>query len=96
MNKVCEAKGYYGTIQYGLRSGRSTSDCVFMLLAAIGKAKKKRQVISFAFSDIVCFFADNLVLISRTRRRGIEKILRTVNWFCLVLAGSAVRIYYVL
>ena len=40
MDKICEKNGYYGTVQYGFRSGRSTSDCVFMLLAAVIKAKK--------------------------------------------------------
>ena len=35
MDKVCEEEGYYGPLQ----SGRSTTDCVFILLAAIRKAK---------------------------------------------------------
>ena len=39
MDKICEENGYYGKVQYGFRSGRSTSDCVFMLLAAVRKAK---------------------------------------------------------
>ena len=29
------------------------------------------------------FFADDLVLISRTKRRGMENMLRSVNRFCL-------------
>ena len=52
MDKICEENGYYGKVQYGFRSGRSTSDCVFMLLAAIRKAKKKGQTVSIAFCDI--------------------------------------------
>ena len=52
MDKICESKGYYGIIQYGFRSGRSTSDCVFMLLAAIRKAKSKVHIILIAFCDI--------------------------------------------
>ena len=52
MDKICENNGYYGTVQYGFRSGRSTSDCVFMLLAAVRKAKKKGHSVSIAFCDI--------------------------------------------
>ena len=52
MDKICKSKGYYGSIQYGFRSGRSTSDWVFMLLAAIRKAKSKGHTISIAFCDI--------------------------------------------
>ena len=52
MDKICEKNGYYGTVQYGFRSGRSTSDCVFMLLSAIRKAKKKGHTVSIAFCDI--------------------------------------------
>ena len=37
MDKICEKNGYYGTVQYGFRSGCSTSDCVAMLLAAVRK-----------------------------------------------------------
>ena len=44
MNRICEEEGYYG---------RSTTDCVFILLAAIRKAKKRNRVISLAFCDIV-------------------------------------------
>ena len=52
MDKVCEDEGYYGPIQFGFRSGRSTTDCVFILLAAIRKAKKHNHTISIAFCDI--------------------------------------------
>ena len=52
MDKICESNGYYGTVQYGFRSGRSTSDCVFMLLAAVRKAKRKGHSVSIAFCDI--------------------------------------------
>ena len=52
MDKICESEGYYGNIQYGFRKGRSTSDCVFMLLSAIRKAKRKGRAISIAFCDI--------------------------------------------
>ena len=52
MDKVCEREGFYGKVQYGFRKGRSTSECVFMLLAAIRKAKKKKQVLTIAFFDI--------------------------------------------
>ena len=49
MDKICEENGYYGKVQYGFRSGRSTSDCVFMLLAAIRKAKRKGHTVTIAF-----------------------------------------------
>ena len=52
MDRICEEEGYYGPIQFGFRSGRSTTDCVFILLAAIRKAKKRNHVISLAFCDI--------------------------------------------
>ena len=52
MDKICEKNGYYGTVQYGFRSGRSTTDCVFMLLAAVRKAKRKGHSVSIAFCDI--------------------------------------------
>ena len=52
MNRKCEEEGYYGPIQFGFRSGRSTTDCVFIPLAVISKAKKRNHVISLAFCDI--------------------------------------------
>ena len=178
MDKVCERDGLYGKIQYGFRKGRSTSDCVFMLLAAIRKAKKKNHTLSIACCDIAkacdsvnrellyikldsvgfggkvkqliqsmyyndsvrvkigerlssplwftkgvkqgCvlsplmfslyisslgdalngmkegvnfegeiisarFSADDLILISRTKRRGMERLLQTVNNFCVAM-----------
>ena len=52
MDPICKKKGYYWDVQYGFRSNRSTSDCVFMLLADIRRAKKKGYCISIAFCDI--------------------------------------------
>ena len=52
MNRIGEEEGYYGPIQFGFRSGRSTTDCVFILLAAIRKAERRNHVISLAFCDI--------------------------------------------
>ena len=53
MDKVCEWGGLYGTTQYEFRKGRSTTNCVFMLLAAaIQKAKKKNHVLSIEFCNI--------------------------------------------
>ena len=52
MDKICEQNGYYGKVQYGFRLGRSTSDCVFMLLAVIRKAKRKGHTLTIAFCDI--------------------------------------------
>ena len=52
MSKICEKEGYYGDTQYGFRPGRSTSDCIFLLLAAVRKARKKRYKIAVAFCDL--------------------------------------------
>jgi len=52
MDKICETEGFYGTTQFGFRKGRSTSDCVFILLAAIRRAKKRNHTVSLAFCDI--------------------------------------------
>merc|ERR1712243_397830 len=52
MTKICEDEGYLGITQYGFREGKSTNDCVFMLLAALRKAKKKGRTITVAFCDI--------------------------------------------
>ena len=48
MDKICEQEGLYGPVQYGFRKGRSTSDCVLVLLAAVRRAKKKNQTVSLA------------------------------------------------
>ena len=51
MLKKFEAKGYYRNIQNGFRTGRSASDCLFMLLATI-HATRNRHAVSIAFCDI--------------------------------------------
>ena len=178
MDRVCEQQGFYGSVQYGFRKGRSTTECVFMLLAAIRKAKKKNHSLLVAFCELAraydwvnrellyakldavgfggrvkqliqsmyfndsvkvrigeglsrplwftkgvkqgcvlslllfslyisslgvslhgmregvnfkgevisaLFFADDLVLISRTKRRGMEHMLRAVHRFCVAM-----------
>ena len=52
MDKVCERERLYGSTQYGFRSGKSTTDCIFLLLAALRKARKKKYQISIAFCDL--------------------------------------------
>ena len=52
LDPICEAEGFYGEVQYGFRSGHSTTDCIFMLLAAVCRAKRNGHVISVAFCDI--------------------------------------------
>ena len=52
MGRICEDNNLFGDVQYGFRSNRSTSDCVFILLAAIRKAKRQRRAISIAFCDL--------------------------------------------
>ena len=52
MNAVCEREGFYGEVQYGFRKNRSTTDCVFLILAAIRSAKRKNRTFSIAFCDI--------------------------------------------
>ena len=52
MLKICERENLFGETQYGFRPGRSTTDCIFLLLAAVRKAKKKKYRISVAFCDL--------------------------------------------
>ena len=52
MDPICEEEGFYGTVQYGFRSGRSTSDCVFAILAIIREAKRQHRSILIAFCDL--------------------------------------------
>ena len=52
MDTICEREGFYGPVQYGFRSRKSTVDCVFMILAALRNAKRNHQSISLAFCDI--------------------------------------------
>ena len=39
-------------VQYGFRKNRSTTDCVFMILAAMRTAKKRHRSTSISFYDI--------------------------------------------
>ena len=39
-------------IQYGFRSERSTTDCVFLILAVIREERQKHRTISIAFCDL--------------------------------------------
>ena len=52
MSKVCERLGYFGSTQYGFRTSRSTSDCIFLLLRALTREKKTKYKISVAFCDL--------------------------------------------
>ena len=52
MLKIYERENLFGDTQYGFRPGRSTTDCIFLLLAAVRKAKKKKYRISVAFCDL--------------------------------------------
>ena len=52
MLKICERENLFGDTRYGFRPGRSTTDCIFLLLAAVRKAKKKKYRISVAFCDL--------------------------------------------
>ena len=52
MDSICEKQKFYGPIQYGFRSKRSTVDCVFMIVSALKAAKRRNQPISLAFCDI--------------------------------------------
>ena len=42
----------YGSTQYRFRKEKSTSDCIFLLLALLRKARKKNYKISIAFCDL--------------------------------------------
>ena len=52
MDPICEEQGFYGSVQYGFRSERSTTDCVFIILAVIREARRKHRTISIAFCDL--------------------------------------------
>ena len=52
MMEICERENLFGATQYGFRPSRSTTDCIFLLLAAIRKAKKKKFKISMTFCDL--------------------------------------------
>ena len=52
LDPISEAEGYYGAVQYGFRKNWSMSDCIFILLAAIQRAKRNGQIISIACCDI--------------------------------------------
>ena len=52
MLKICERENLFGDTQYGFRPGRSTTDCTFLLLAAVRIAKKRKYRISVAFCDL--------------------------------------------
>ena len=52
MLKVCERENLFGETQYGFRPGRSTTDCILLLLATVKKAKRKGFKTSVAFCDL--------------------------------------------
>ena len=43
MDPICEEQGFYGSVQYGFRSERNTTDCVFIILALIREARRKHS-----------------------------------------------------
>ena len=49
MSAVCKRGGFLGSVQDGFRKQQSTTDCVFLLLAAIRKTKNNYHLISIAF-----------------------------------------------
>ena len=52
MSAVFVSEGFLGLIQYGFWKQRSTTDCVFLLLAAIRKAKYNHWSTSIAFCTL--------------------------------------------
>ena len=52
MDPICKQEGFYGLVQFGFRKRRSTSDCYFILLSAIRRAKKRNNTVSLAICDI--------------------------------------------
>ena len=52
MLKICERENLFGDTQYRFRPARLTTNCIFLLLAAVRKAKKKKYRISVAFCDL--------------------------------------------
>ena len=43
---------FLSVIQYGFRSERSTTDCVFLILAVIREERQNHRTISIAFCDL--------------------------------------------
>ena len=62
-DKICETDRFYRSTQFGFRKGSSTSDCVFILLAAIRRAKKRNNTVSLAFCHIMTYDSVNRVLL---------------------------------
>ena len=52
MGKICERDKFYVETQYGFRSGKSTTYCILLLLAAVRKARRKKYTISVEFCDL--------------------------------------------
>ena len=73
MGKICEREKFYGETQYGFRSGKSTTDCI-LLLQDTGLGIRLGRAIMNGI-----FFADDLILISKTAVRGITTLLNIVD-----------------
>ena len=52
MDQICEKENNYESTQFRFRSGKSTRDCIFLLLAALRKARKMKYQMSIVFCDL--------------------------------------------
>ena len=92
MDSICEREGFYGPVQYGFRSRKSTVDCVFMILAALRKAKRKHQSISLAFCDIAKAYDSVCRELLYTKLRSIGFGGRVVSLIRSMYFNDCVRI----
>ena len=68
MDQVCERENLYGATQFGFRSGKSTTDCIFLLLAALQKARK--ILIAFCYLQKVYDSVDQEILYKKLTSVG--------------------------
>ena len=77
MDQVCEKENLYGATQFGFRLGKSTTDCIFLLLAALRKARKKKYQILITFCDLQKLYdsVDQEILYEKLKAVGFRGLV---------------------